>query len=74
MVSAVTRGSAAARSASAAGGDHVRRRVDELAGGVGPARDERRAFSHGCEVVAGAADHEALDAARRSPLRQRRAS
>ena len=48
------------------GGDHVRGRVDELAGGVGPAarrapRGRRRAprsSSH-------AADHEALDAARR---------
>ena len=49
----------------AGGGDDVRRRVDELAGGVDPAGDEHGAFGHGREVVAGAADHEALDAARR---------
>ena len=39
-----------------AGGDHVRRRVDELAGDVGPARDERGALGHGRELLAGAAD------------------
>ena len=47
------------------GRDHVRRCVDELAGGVGPARDERGAVGHGRELARRAADHEALDAARR---------
>ena len=47
------------------GGDHVRRRVDELAGDVDPARDERGAVGHGRELLAAPADHEALDAARR---------
>ena len=46
-------------------GDDVRRRVDQLAGDVGPAADEGRAVRNESEVVAGAADHEPLDAARK---------
>jgi hypothetical protein len=46
------------------GRDHVRRRVDELAGDVDPARDERRALGYGRQLLAAPADHEALDAAR----------
>ena len=46
------------------GGDHVRWRVDKLARGVRPARNERCSVGHRREVVASAADHEALDAAR----------
>ena len=65
MISLRTRGTAAARSARPAGEIDVRGRVDELAGHVGPAADERRALRPRAELVAGAADHEALDAARR---------
>ena len=66
MTSVRSRGSAAARSARPGRGDHVRRRVDQLARRVGPAADERGAVRNGREVVAAAADHEALDAARKA--------
>ena len=46
-------------------GDDVGRRVDELTRGVRTAGDERRALGHRPERVA-AADHEALDAARKA--------
>ena len=47
----------------AVGRDQIGGSVDEFAGGVGPARHQRGALGHRCEV--GAADHEPLDAARR---------
>ena len=42
--------------------DHVRRRVDQLAGDVRPARDERRAVGDRRELLVAPADHEPLDA------------
>ena len=64
MISTVTPAQRPRALGEPAGGDHVGRRVDELAGGIGPARDERGALGHGRELLADPADHEALDAAR----------
>ena len=53
-------------------GDDVRGRVDELAGGVGPAADERGAVGHGRELVAAPQITKRSTPRGGSPLRQRR--
>ena len=69
MISVRSRGTAAARSARPAGEITFGGASTSSRATLVQRADERRAVGHGPEVVAAAADHEALDAARRLAAR-----